>query len=204
MNRLKRIGTSVAVLVAALLFGAAAPAFATHGANDSRGGDAMASATATVSDDTTTTTTTSHAEARQDGHKLTDAEHQKRCESHKQGLTTKFSHIVTNSQRIQDRISDVLDKAVAYQQTNNITVANFDNLVAAANTAKANSADAIANLKAVQPSLDCNNTSVHSDVSVFKTAAAKTRDSLKAYRTAVKAVVQSLKTAKTGAEGSNQ
>jgi len=61
-------------------------------------------------------------------------------------------------------------------------------------------------LKGVTPTLDCNNASVASDVATFKTAASDTRDKLKAYRDAVKAVLQALEAVKpaTTNEGSNQ
>jgi len=132
----------------------------------------------------------------------TEQQRQKKCEAHKQGLTTKFSRIVTNSQRIQDRISGILDKAVAYQQNNNVQVTNFDTLVAAAQSAKTTSADSITALKTVTPSLDCNNVSVASDVANFKAAAQTTRSDLKAYKTAVQAVLQALENAKD--QGSTQ
>jgi hypothetical protein len=143
---------------------------------------------------------------RQNHKEQSQAERQKKCEAHKQGLETKFDHIVTNSQRIQDKISGVLDKGVKYQQDKNLTVANFNSLVSAANDAKAKSADSITALQAVKPSLDCNNTSVATDVATFKTAATTTRDNLKAYRNAVKAVLQALEAAKPAntTEGSNQ
>jgi hypothetical protein len=146
------------------------------------------------------------AEVRADHKAKTAEERTKVCEAHKQGLTKKFSRIVTNSERIQARIDDILAKAIAYKQDKNLSPANFDSLVATAQTAQATSADSVAALKTATPSLDCNNTSVATDVAGFKTAAGTTRDNLKAYRTAVKAVLKSLKTAKkaTATEGSNQ
>ncbi len=132
-------------------------------------------------------------------------ERKKICESHKDGLTNKFSHIATNSSRIQTRIDDVFAKALAFQQTSTTQVTNFDPLVAAAKTAQTNSADSITALKAVTPSLDCNSTSVASDVATFKTAAKQARDNLKAYKASVRAILQALETAKdTTAEGTTQ
>jgi len=134
----------------------------------------------------------------------TTAQLEKRCVAHKQGLTKKFAAITTNSQRAQDRISDILTKVAAYQQTNNVQTANYTSLLTAAQTAQTTSAASIAALKAVTPTLDCNSTSTASDVATFKVAAQQVRTDLKAYRTAVKAVVADLRAAKTTtAEGSN-
>ena len=134
----------------------------------------------------------------------TPEQHKKICEAHKDGLTNKFSHIVTNSQRTQKRIDDIFAKAQTFAQTSGQTPADFDSLVAAAMTAQTNSAASITALQAVTPSIDCNNTSVASDVATFKAAAQQTRDNLKAYKAAVKAVLKSLQTTKKAtSEGSN-
>jgi hypothetical protein len=119
---------------------------------------------------------------------------QKTCEAHKQGLNTKFSRLDTNAQRIQDRIDSIFQKAQDYQSANNVS--GVDDLVAAAKTAQTNSAASITQMKAVTPSLDCNNTSVASDVATFKVAAKTTHDNLKAYRDAVRAVLKAEATAK--------
>ncbi len=123
-------------------------------------------------------------------------ERKKICESHKDGLTNKFNHIASNSARIQTRIDDVFTKALAFQLSSNTQVTDFDTLVLAAKKAQTNSADSVAALKTVTPSIDCNSTSVASDVATFKTAAQQTRDNLKAYKTSVRAILHTLETAK--------
>ena len=120
----------------------------------------------------------------------------KACVAHKQGLENKFSRIVANSQRIQERIDGILVKAKQYQLDNNLTVENYDDMVAEAETAQAAAKQAIADLETVKPTLDCNNESVASDVATFKAAAQTTRDSLKAYKTSVKAILHALEDAK--------
>lgn len=131
----------------------------------------------------------------------------KQCEAHKQGLINKFSRITANSQKIKTHIDSVLTKTQAYQQANGVAVADYESLVAAAETAKAAAADSIVALQAVTPTLDCNNTSTASDVATFKAATQDTRDKLKAYRTAVKTILKTLHQAKPATnentEGSN-
>jgi hypothetical protein len=221
----------VLVMTFGLVFTASAPIFAQNGSDDSSqtttsdsptdnsGSDNSTSGSANSSNGGTeveshlSSKAELHSQAQEiltelkDHHKgrsASEVEHQ--CEAHKKGLETKFSHISTNAERIQDRISSIYDKAVAYKTDNNLSPAGWDTLVAAADAAKQVSADSITNLKAVTPSLDCNNTSVASDVATFKAAAKETRDNLKAYRNAVKAVIKSLldtKKADNSTEGSN-
>lgn len=138
-------------------------------------------------------------------HKAQTAEQRKhKCEAHKQGLTNSFSRIVSNSQRLEARIDGILDKAVAYQQTNNVAAVNFDALLATAQTAKTNSNASITALQAVTPSVDCNNVSVATDVATFRAAVKQTRDNLKAYRDSVKAVLKSLEAAQPATTGDDQ
>ncbi len=126
----------------------------------------------------------------------TDAERTKVCEVHKQGLTTKFTVIARNSASFQTRIDDVYTKAMAYQTSNKISTTDLTALIVAADSARATSATSVANLQNVTPpSIDCNNASVAQDVATFKVAATQTRTDLKAYKAAVKAVLQALKAA---------
>ncbi len=126
----------------------------------------------------------------------TDAERQKKCEDRKSGLETKFTSIAANSLRFQGRIDDIYAKALAYQQANNLTPANLDSLVAAANSAKSTSAASVAALQTGAPTLDCTNHEVATTVATFKVSAEQARTNLKAYKAAVKAVIQALRDAK--------
>jgi hypothetical protein len=139
-------------------------------------------------------------------HQQTPEQRQKKCESRKQGISTKFTSISRNSLRLQSRFDSVLSKAITYQQTNNVQVTGFSDLVAKANAAKSQSSSSITALQLVTPSIDCNSVSVAEDVATFKAAAAQTRDDLNAYKKSVKAVLHSLEQAaepKSNDDGSN-
>lgn len=230
MKKLKRIKLLSLALLAAAVLGTSSIAVAQNGGSGSGSGDGSGSgsggggrlAETSISSRTTSETETEHSsteieanhpelrkkglealtEMRKEHKENSQAERQKFCEAHKDGITNKFSRIVTNSERIQARISSIQDKAVAYKTDNNLTIDNWDALVAAADTAKANSAASIEALKAVKPTVDCNSTSVASDVATFKAAAATTRDSLKAYKSSVKDILKALEAAKEASEGS--
>ncbi|HET7320267.1 MAG TPA: hypothetical protein VFI84_01615, partial [Candidatus Saccharimonadales bacterium] len=85
-------------------------------------------------------------------------------------------------------------KAQDYNTGNKLNVTNWDTLVSAAKDAQTASQQSITDLKALTPSsLDCNaNGAVAQQVATFKVAAQKTRDSLKAYKQAVKDVLHAL------------
>jgi hypothetical protein len=218
---MKQSSRIILAVIASLTLSLAGTAAAEHGSRDSGSSSSgeveTHSAVATVATETTPgtddTTGSLRVKAQEQvtelrkEHKSKSADDRtKVCESHKQGLETKFSHIVANSQRIQDRISGVLDKAVAYKTDNNLDVVDYDNLLTKAMTAKQAAADSITALKAVSPSLDCNNTSVATDVATFKEAAKTTRDDLKTYRSAVKDLLKAIRDAKqpdSTTEGSN-
>jgi hypothetical protein len=215
MKQIRQFNRLILALAAALTLSLAGTAAAEHGSGSSSTNSGQSAENET---EITVATVSNTGELHKKGadelntlraqHKEQSADHRKNvCEAHKQGLETKFTNIVNNSQKIQDRITSVFDKAVAYKTDNNLSPTNFDDLVAKAQAAKQDSADSIANLKAVTPSLDCNNVSVASDVATFKAAAKETRDNLKAYRSAVKAVVKSIldtKKASDTTEGSQQ
>lgn len=181
MQKIKLGRMPAAALLVTLCF-AANGSVAALSASPTRGADttAAASSTSTKSD-----TTATKAKLRQ-----------KVCEAHKHSLTTHFGGITTNAQKAQDRIDSIYSKALAYRTAHNLQPTNFASLVATATSAKATSADSVAGLKTAAPTIDCTSDTVATDVASFKTATATTRDNLKAYRAAVKAVLQSLETVK--------
>lgn len=200
MKQFRIVSVPVLILALALVF-AAGPVLAYRGGNS--GSDGSISRSMDDTGDTASDSGGDDAAGAQDKgqavssvHRKTEGERRHACQAHKHGLETKFSRIIRNGQRIDDRITGVLDKAVAYQQENNVAVDGFDSLVNTAQSAKNNADNAIANLKNITPSLDCNDVSVAGDVASFKDAAAQARDSVKAYRDAVKDVIKALLDAK--------
>lgn len=128
----------------------------------------------------------------QRGQKSTE-ERKKQCVAHQKGLNQKFSKIGTNVQRIQTKIDTIYSRAQKYATDNNLNPDGYQTLVANADAAKAASAKSIADLKQVTPTnVDCSNPNVAQDVATFKAAAQNTRTNLKAYKTAVKAVLNAL------------
>ena len=121
---------------------------------------------------------------------------EKRCENRKHGLETKIANIVTVAQKHESRIDDIYTKALAYQKDKDITVEDFDSLVASANSAKAQAQVSVEALSSLKPAIQCTSDTVATDVATFKAAAEQARTDLKTYRTSVKAILTALKDAK--------
>lgn len=208
MNKFKKFGLQTALLSVALLFVAATPALAIRDASDSESMTTKYQQSQSSNDDSVNSQLKQKGEERiaelREKNKAfrtrTADDRKKFCESHKQGLTTKFAKITGNSEKIQTRIDGIFAKAQAYKQAKNLTPDNYDALVAAATSAQAASSTSIATLKTLTPTLDCASSTNAADISAFKSAAEDTRDKLKGYRAAVKNVLKALQIAKP-AEG---
>lgn len=125
--------------------------------------------------------------------------HEKVCNAHKQLLETRFNNITSNSQKVDNKITTVDSKAVAYQTKKNLTVAS--SLTDTVSTTKAAADTAVANLQAAKPTLDCASGTAASQVAAFKVQVGQTRDALKAYRQAVISYIQALEQAKASTGG---
>lgn len=140
------------------------------------------------------------AERKQKVQEKSAEQRKKVCEQRKKGIENKFSKIVTNAKRAQTRIDGFYTKAINYHEKNDITPTNWSDLVAAADTAKANSQGSIDALATISPSVDCSTNTVPTDIANFKAAAKSTRDNLKAYKMSVKDMLKALKDAKPSSE----
>jgi flagellar basal body-associated protein FliL len=131
----------------------------------------------------------------------TDQERKTHCLAAQHGLTTKLANLQNNTKKYQTKIDTVFQRALDYQQANNLNPTGFTDLVNTANTAKANASAAVAALDNLSVNIDCNSSGVASTIATFKAAAQKAHSSLKAYKTAVKNILVAL--AQTG-RGGNQ
>ncbi len=130
--------------------------------------------------------------------KHTDSDRQKACQAAEQGLETKLGGLATNSTSFQTKIDTALNLAIGYQKDQNVTVANFDQLVAAAQAAKAKAAASVTVLNGLSPNLDCSQNTVATNLAKFKVATKQAKTDLLAYKEAVKAVLRALEDAKAG------
>ena len=131
-----------------------------------------------------------------DHSKHSSTDRQKNCQAAEHGLETKFQSLSTNATSFQTKIDTALANAITYQKDNNLTVTNFAQLVADAQAAQSKAAASVSALNDLNPTLDCTQSTVATDVASFKVAAMQAKTDLLAYKDAVKTVLQALEAAK--------
>lgn len=138
-------------------------------------------------------------ELRKKGQQKSQAARETACNSSKKGAQQRISAISANTARFQTKLDTIFTKAQAYVTDKNLTVENYDALVAAVKTAQTTSAESVAALKALQPTIDCTQTTNAENVAAFRTAAHDTRDKLKAYMKSLKELLKAVRDAKHAA-----
>ncbi|MEI6481225.1 MAG: hypothetical protein WCO19_02875 [Candidatus Saccharibacteria bacterium] len=136
--------------------------------------------------------------------KKTPEERLKRCAEKKKSLETKIVRLNTNTKKHYDRISDYLDKLVAYKNANNIVNADLNAAIMAANEAKTTAAASVEALSSLKTTVNCESGTVATDVATFKAAAEKARADLLTYRKAVATAHTTLEGLKETTIGDNQ
>jgi hypothetical protein len=211
----KRLLAAMAVLVLACGVSLSGSALAEQGSGDSSpNSGSSSSGSGDTSDDSATSNTTTETKTelethtntlreqfRQQGRAKVQAEvkdnikahttevRQKSCEARKASLTNRMNRLVTNSQKHKEVFDKIYTEVKAFHDSKSLTTADYDSLVSKVDTAQADAAAKIAALKSLDVSVDCTQPNVADSVSAFRAAASSTRDSLKAYRKAITALI---------------
>lgn len=119
----------------------------------------------------------------------------KACQASKHGIETRTAAITRNAQANLTRINNVFSEVIAFQKSSNQRIANFDALVAAATSAQTKATTSVQALIALNPTIDCTNTSVAAEVATFQAALGQARADLIAYRTAVEDLLTAVENA---------
>jgi hypothetical protein len=138
----------------------------------------------------------------------TQAQRQQSCSARKASLTKRMNNSVAAAQRHKTVFDNIYTKVKTFKDSKNLTVANYDSLVATVDSAQADSAAKISALQSLDVTIDCTQIdSVTTNVSSFREAVGATRDSLKNYRKAlvslIKAVHGSAKSTDTNDSSTN-
>lgn len=128
----------------------------------------------------------------------TAAQRQKVCEARKTGIEHRTTALLAAAKRHLNRINNVYTKVQAYKTDKNVSVANWDSLVASADAAKAQAAASVAALENAKPSVDCTSDTLADSIATYKAATAQARTDIQNYRKAVKNILSALESAKTG------
>jgi hypothetical protein len=114
---------------------------------------------------------------------------QKSCEARKASLTKRMNNLVKNSQKHKEVFDKIYTKVKAFHDSKNLNTTDYAALTAKVDTAQADADAKIAALKSLDVTVDCTHTNVADGVSAFRAATSSTRDSLKAYRKALTALI---------------
>lgn len=201
MNKLKRILISLSTL---MLFSGVAMV-------------APVSARAAVADDNASNTSTDSSndlkeQFQQDAqdrlqtlrqnHKEQTQEHrQQACEARKSNLQRRMTNAVAAANRHKEVFDKIYTRVKDFYTNKNLNVTNYADLTAAVDKAQTDAQSSIDALSALDVNVDCTSQTVAGSVATFQTAVKSTRDSLKAYRSALVDLIKSLKGASTGANG---
>lgn len=132
------------------------------------------------------------AERRQNQHENSIEKRQKACQNIQKAVNNKLSAFNNHAGSYLTRLDSAYTKLKDYQSTKNVTVSNWDDLLAAANDKQAAATASVDALKALGTSVDCTSSDPAGMLASVKSGAASTRDSLKSYRTALKNIIVAL------------
>jgi uncharacterized membrane protein YheB (UPF0754 family) len=132
----------------------------------------------------------------------TQEHRQKACEARKTNLTKRMSNAVRQAQNHKAVFDKIYTRVKDFHDNKQLSVDNYDTLVANIDTAQADAATSISALQTLDISVDCASQTVAVSVSAFQQAVKDSRDSLKAYRSSITELIKALKGASTSADKS--
>jgi len=203
------------VLASLITIGAlAAPAYS-YAEGSSGSGTESGSTSSSGTDDTTTSgstethnsTTGAHIEATDDSRsgaevkaaaqakiaEHTEEQKTKRCEKRQADVNKITARIAERGQRQIDLFSTIATRVEAFYVKKGVTLSNYDQLVAAVDSAKANAQTTVDTIKTTTITLKCDGTDPNGAGASFKAALKAEIQALKDYRTAVKNLIVGVK-----------
>lgn len=118
-----------------------------------------------------------------------------RCERNQSKLEDLLPRL-SNSATAQTRVLDTMYERVAgFYETGQLTVENYEELVAAIETQKMEAADALSILSASTVELDCDQSGLGSQLSEYRESVAVVRDEVREYRAALVDLIKAMKSA---------
>ncbi|MGV9001923.1 MAG: hypothetical protein ACOH18_03115 [Candidatus Saccharimonadaceae bacterium] len=121
------------------------------------------------------------------------------CENRQATINTRFTNVTSRSQNQYDRIDTIVTKTEKFYTEKGLSVANYDQLATKVAQAKATAQDSLEALKAT-PKFSCDSDGPKADVQAFLNLRLTKATDFQAYREAVKALIEAVKTAAKAAE----
>lgn len=117
------------------------------------------------------------------------------CENRKKAIDNKLAAFAQAADKHLTKLRDVDAKVQSYQLNNNVMAPDFVAFQAASEEKKAAAELAVATLRSVAISVDCDNPETVVSLRTVKDASQTTRQALHEYKAAIKAMVSSLRNA---------
>lgn len=132
--------------------------------------------------------------------KKSDDDFLKACENHKTAFEIRFTNLANHSQTMVDVMDKIAARVEAFKTSKNLTIANYDTLVAdvAAKQLIAHNLQATAKLDAAED-FNCERHKARESVQAFTDLLHQQIDALKNYKTSVKNLIVAVKKAATAA-----
>jgi len=131
--------------------------------------------------------------------KKLDATKKPLCEARKDKINTGIINVTERSQNQYTRIDQIFTMTTKFYTDKGLTVSNYDALVATVAQTKAAAEASLQTLQAA-PKLSCDSDGTKADIQSFLNVRLDKQTTFKAYRSAVKALVDAVKTAAKAAE----
>ncbi len=135
--------------------------------------------------------------------KRLDAAKLKVCENRKTRITAILNRSITRAERQLELFTKISERVKTFYTEKGYSIENYDALVAAVDTAKANAEANLETLKGLS-SFDCDADDPKGNAEAFKLALQSVRQDLKDYRTAVKNLIVGVKSAHAAATDDGQ
>lgn len=117
----------------------------------------------------------------------------KQCQAKADGVNTALSKITENRRRIFNRLTEISDKVQSFVTNKQLTVENYDQLVATLNARKGEAEASINQVNSAN-NLDCSDTQSPKDqLHAFREKRQGSVDALKEYRGAIKKLILAVK-----------
>ena len=140
-------------------------------------------------------------EARANLHERLSEAKKKVCERHQSRINSLMERMGSRREAAYDRITQIHEAITNFYGEKELTVTDYDSLIASVAVAQSAAQTSINDQEAV-PSLDCDSDEPHADLSDFRQKRHDSIDAIKAYRDAVKdlakAVKEAARTSKAG------
>lgn len=122
------------------------------------------------------------------------------CENRQARIQNRITAMSRSAGNVQDAIDKAYEHVQDFYVSRDLTVPEYDTLVAAVESAKAESETSLEALTSYEFEVDCASSTVGAQVDAYRTAAQGTRDDLKSYRHALVELIVAVKTSVEGSE----